>query len=225
MSTTTWQLHPPYPSRGEELNAETIWTLSRQLDGEDALVTRELLALSYRVGARTLGTVLDIVESLDADDRRLYVDACRKSAGLKTATAIDDERALELAQSAGSIRGTPMLQTCHHPDCDVIPLTESGGWAEVRTRKWHCAAHAHLAQAADLLDMPPPWRLTDCGTIVEVDETEALREAEEAKSRARARESQVADRELEAENRRKHQQALGEEARRLTPAGVWAPSP
>ena len=108
-------LHIPYRDRDTPLDAESIWQLPKLLDGEDALVTRELLAISYRAGARTVGQVIDIVECLDAADRRLYIDACRKRAGLKTATEIDDRAALELAQSAGRVRGAPLLQTCHHP--------------------------------------------------------------------------------------------------------------
>ena len=155
----SWQLRIPYRSRDEPLDARTIWQLPKLLDSdEDARVTRELLTLSCRAGAKTVGQVVDVVESLDAADRRLYIDACRKSAGLRTATEIDDRAALDLAQAAGRVRGNSLLQYCAH--CDAVPLTETGTLREVKARRWHCAAHAHLAQPGDLEDRPAPWRYT-----------------------------------------------------------------
>ena len=108
----SWQLHIPYRSLDEPLDAGSIWALPKLLDSdEDALVTRELLALVCRAGAKTVGQVVDIVDSLDAADRRLFIDACRKSAGLRTATEIDARRAFELANRASQARGTSSSST------------------------------------------------------------------------------------------------------------------
>jgi uncharacterized protein YqgV (UPF0045/DUF77 family) len=68
-----------------------------------------------------------------------------------------------------------------------------------------------------MLDRPPRWRYTDCGTIVEVDEAEAFRAAEQAEARRRELEAQAAERAVEAEERRKHQEAIADEVRRLVP--------
>ena len=170
----SWQLRIPYRDRDEPLDAGSIWALPKLLDSdEDARVTRELLALVCVSGARTVGQVIDVVDSLDADDRRLFIDACRKSAGLRTATEIDARRAYELANAANQARGNPMLPYCAH--CNAVPLTETGSLAETRAVRWHCPAHEHLAEPGDLEDRPAPWRYTDCGTIIEAPSAAARR--------------------------------------------------
>ena len=59
----SWQLRIPYRDRDEALDAESIWRLPKLLDSdEDVRVTRELLALGCRAGAKTVGQVLDVVE-------------------------------------------------------------------------------------------------------------------------------------------------------------------
>ena len=144
-----------------------------------------------------------------------------ESAGLKTATEIDARRAYELANTANQARGNSLLQYCAH--CNTVPLTATGSLAETKARRWHCPEHAHLAQPGDLEDRPAPWLYSAVGAIIEApDETEQAREAAAAESRERAREAQAPDRALEVEERRKHQQAVADETRRLVPPGVWA---
>jgi hypothetical protein len=218
----TWQVHIPFRSRDESLDARTIWELPKLLDSdEDARVTRELFAIVRVSGAKTVGQVVDLVESLDATDRRLYLDACRKSAGFRTATEIDNRAAYERANAAGRVRGNPLLQRCHHPDCDRVPLTSIGSLAETKARRWHWAEHAHLAEPGDLEDRPPPWRYSPSGAIVDAEgEAEAARAAAQAETRRRFLEEQAAERKVEAEERRQHQQAIADEVRRLVPPGV-----
>jgi hypothetical protein len=217
----SWQLRIPYHDRDEPLNARTIWELPKLLDSdEDARVTRELLAIVRVCGAKTVGQVVDLVESLDAADRRLYLDACRKSAGFRTATEIDGQAAYERANAAGRARGNPMLQRCHYPGCDAVPLTEIGSLAETKVRRWHCPEHVGFAGPTDMLDRPPPWRYTDCGSIVEVDEAEVERQRVRAEARRCELEGQAAERKVAAEERRQHQKAIADEVRRLVPPGV-----
>lgn len=219
----TWKIRIPHRHRDEPLDAKSIWELPRALDDPDErAVAREYLVLIRTCGGQTVGRALDVLESCDAADRRLYLDGCRKLAGLPLTKGVDDRAAYELANAAGRARGNPFLQRCHDPSCDQVPLTEAGSLREVKARRWFCPEHAHLAKPGDLEDRPPPWRYSSSGAIVEVDDAEEAREAAAAESRRHQREEQAADRAVEAEERRKHQQAIADETRRLVPPGVWA---
>jgi hypothetical protein len=219
----SWRLRIPHRDRHEALDAKSIWELPRALnDPDERAVAREYLVVIRTCGGRTVGQALDVIESCDTADRRLFLDGCRKLAGLPLTKEVDDKAAYERVNAAGRACGNPFLQRCHHPDCDRVPLTETGSLAETKVRRWHCAEHAHLAQPGDLEDRPPPWRYSPSGAIVEVNEAEKAREAAAAKSRRRQLEEQAAERKVEAAERRQHQQAIADETRRLVPPGVPA---
>jgi hypothetical protein len=215
----TWELHVPHRSRCDSL--VEVGGFARQLEGEDGPAARELaMHAATEFGMKTAGELLDYLESSSPAERRELLDRARTRAGLKDTKSVDEIRRAQAASDAARARGNPMLQTCHAPGCDAVPLTAIGSWAETRARCWFCPTHAHLAQPGDLEDRPPPWRYTECGTIVEAVEWEDDRQAAAAEGRRVELEAQADQRAVEAEQRRRHQRAIAAETRRLLPPGV-----
>jgi hypothetical protein len=116
MSTFEFKLAIRDPD--EPVNYKAISELPAFLDDDtDQAVLRELLCIIQRAayalgGVATVGQVEELIASLDTDERKLWLDACRKSAGLEPA-----EDAHRKAMQALRIPDTRDLQ---------LYITESG---------------------------------------------------------------------------------------------------
>jgi hypothetical protein len=213
-----WQLHVPHRSRSDHLGV-VVPALASELEGEDRDVARWLAVNAFwDLKFQTAGELLDHLEAITPAERRELLDQARADAGLEPTADVDERRRAEAATVANRMRGNPSLQRCPH--CDAYPLTEVGSLAETRVRRWHCPQHVHLAQPGDMDDRPSPWKVTDCGTIVEVDAAEVERQAAAAESRRLELEAQAAQRSVEAEERRRHNEAVAADVERLTPPMV-----
>jgi hypothetical protein len=90
----SWRLRIPHRDRHEALDAKSIWELPRALnDPDERAVAREYLVVIRTCGGRTVGQALDVIESCDTADRRLFLDGCRKLAGLPLTKEVDDKAA------------------------------------------------------------------------------------------------------------------------------------
>jgi hypothetical protein len=214
----TWTLHVPHRSRSDHLGV-VVPALASELEGEDRDVARWLAVNAFwDDGFQKAGELLDNLEAITPAERRELLDQARADAGLEPTPDIDERRRAEAATVANRMRGNPALQRCPH--CDAYPLTETGSLVETRVRRWHCPQHVHLAQPGEMDDRPSPSKVTDCGTIVEVDAAEVERQAAAAESRRLELEAQADQRSVEAEERRRHKEAVAADVERLTPAIV-----
>jgi hypothetical protein len=218
----TWTIRiPGRPS--DPLNEKTIFDLPRALDDpEDREIARELFFHCYTSGVKTVGGVVRGLEQLTHYERRRLLDVLRKKAGLADTATVEQQREYKAANARGAVVAgqNSGWQLCHAPDCNTVPMSELGVPIVATVRRWFCPAHRDQAQPGDMEPRGSGIRISESGALVPVDEGETERAAERAKSAAASRDAAEAERKVEAEERRRYQQAVADDTRRLTPPGV-----
>jgi hypothetical protein len=181
----TWAIHIPHRDRSDPLTA--VAGAVRHLPAGDREPMRALALQAMARGARTAGDLIDQISAMTPAERRKLLDSARAEAGLPPTAAVDTHREIS------RVNVPQGLQACHGPGCSAIPTTETGSWRAVRTRRWFCERHRHLATAADLVDRGSGVRLTESGVLV----PDAPDDSEQAtaESRRRRQQGQRADRE------------------------------
>ena len=123
---TDWQIHVPHRGVDQPLDAQALWELPRQLDGEDRLVFQDVLDRCVLAGIRTMEPILLGIEAMGPEDRRRCLDACRRRAGLESATDIDGAKAFAMAQDIARRRTPSEEQPRLTPGGAIeIPLSEA----------------------------------------------------------------------------------------------------
>lgn len=138
----------PIRDPAELVNHKAISELPAFLEDEtDGDVLRELLCIIQRAaypGAATIGQLGEILDSLDTDERRLWLNACRKSAGLEF---VEEEH--RKAMEALRIPDTRDLQLYINESGVIVSRTEQQDEA-IRVHAEQARLDSqHAAQAAD----------------------------------------------------------------------------
>ena len=137
----------PIRDRDELIGHKAISELPAFLEDEtDSRVLRELLYIFQRAAypsVATIGQLDEVLDSLDTDERRLWLNACRKSAGLEF---VEDEH--RKAMEALRIPDTRDLQLYINESGVIVSRTEQQDEAaRVHAQAQRLDAQ-HAAQAA-----------------------------------------------------------------------------
>ncbi len=217
-----WRIDIPYRSRSDSLN--DVVMAARALPDEDCAVVRQLVLDEITGGqATTAGEMLDKLEAASPAERREMLDRARVKAGLPTTEQVDGRRKVEAASAAARAQGAAQSpwQLCHAESCNATPMNHLGAPIPVDVKRWFCPAHRDQAAEGDMAPRGSGLRIAPSGAIVPVDNpSEAAKQASVAESRRVLAEAQQAERAVEAEAKRRHDEAREEETRRLLPPGV-----
>ena len=130
----------PITAIPDESIFDVIDDLSSTLDGEDRLVTREVLIEARMDGQETIGEVLQNLENMAKEERRDLVDRARGRIGLPSVGSVQWEQArLKRTAKAPPQRDEAGLafQTCAAPDCLAEPISEvTGAPKKVAAKRW-----------------------------------------------------------------------------------------
>jgi hypothetical protein len=197
-----WWIDVPLGDRDDRIDLADAYDVSRELQGDDAKVSRALVLLAVTDSAcRTYGDLRDRIESASPEERRSMLDAARQSAGLPTTSKVEAMEAFEAANASAAPSQMRDSQgrsqaLCGHPGCrNFEPGELPGSIAWVDVKRWWCDQHRHLAADGDLEPWRPRARYSRTGTIEFPDEIEA--EAERQRVAAESRQRQRAQREAE----------------------------
>jgi hypothetical protein len=216
-----WQIQIPHRDRSDSLT--DVVEAARELAPDDDRVLRQIVRDELVGGsAATAGELLDKLEAATPAERRRLLDTARAKVGLPTTDDVEATERYEAANAAGRIRAAKQstLQLCGAEGCSVAPTNAAGAVVPVGVKRWWCAEHEHLAAPGDLDPRPGALRMTDAGTLIEIDPDEEERERAAAQSRQAALKAQAADRQAEAEAARVNREAREAELDRLLPPGV-----
>jgi hypothetical protein len=213
-----WTIRIPHRDRDEAL----IDTASncRQLEGDESAVTRTIVLDAAVDGLRIAGELLDRLDGLEPHERRALLDHARVENGLPPTGEVEAVQRAEVATKAGSARAASdsPYQLCHATGCNALPTNALGVPIPVNAVRWFCAEHRGEARPGDMDPRPAPWRLSPSGAIVEANPREDARQAAAIESRARQRESELADRATDAAARDAYERARREQHQRDLPA-------
>jgi hypothetical protein len=83
-----WAIRIPYRRR-DDLLADVDLAARRELEGEDAMVTRHLATAAMLAGDRTAGDLIDRIDRATPAQRRRLLDEARQAIGLERSEDID----------------------------------------------------------------------------------------------------------------------------------------
>ena len=142
----TWEIRVPYQSRDQTIIEAIEAHVDQALEGEDREVAFQLLFIAR---FKTMGELIDHVESLDTEGQRRVLDGARKAAGLEASEDIDSRERFERYNRAlpkGRDAEGRTFQICAEPNCNAGLkglskasrsrwLTGAGGATGTRTRR------------------------------------------------------------------------------------------
>jgi hypothetical protein len=177
---TDWFIAVPHRARDESLVAAAGH--ARHLPEPDRDTARELVLAAHQRGLRSVGELLESLETLDPVARRALLEEARAAAG-QPPTAEVDARAQ--VQAASRMRaGAGELVACAIEGCQNFPIrAETGAIYIPNVKAWHCPAHEHLA-APGVME-PHRWRHGPSGGIELVNDAQELADAADAESARR----------------------------------------
>jgi hypothetical protein len=216
---SSWKIRLAIPSRDADLAAVAL--ASREIaDPEERAVAYQIaIDAATSGGIRTAGELIDHFERMTEPERREVLDSTREKIGLRSATDEDAHAAFlhanEMARRRAAARPTPAYAIC-----GVHPTGAGGMPVEVpRAKRWHCAAHEHLAEPGDM--DPPPLPIS-FATMTEINPDEVAREQREDERRRQEEEKRRRDRHAEAEATRRARERWIEEHRDDPYVNPWS---
>jgi hypothetical protein len=221
----SWQIPLAHQGRSQTLSEALECGVDRAFEGEEHRVFIQLLLSPPVPGLRTMGELEDHLEGLDQDSFKALVDRLRTSAGLPSATQLEDAQKLRKIVRDDPPRPMPqptreqdgsLLQQCAASDCEAISTDAAGVVGPVKARRWHCPIHLDQAEPGDMEDWQPE-------PVVRLDPlTGGVRFIEEDRLAA---EHYDRLQEQRAEERRKRQEQLKAERERVRALEDQLPKP
>jgi hypothetical protein len=163
-----WALQVPCRDKAEPINMLTVREVTRELgDPDERRVAACLLeVLSDQPQVTSFGDALSLLGRASVGTRRQLLDQARDKAELPSTGEVDDAK--ELAQlrhddphpprPAGPLRDAQGFARmgCTEPNCNAVPVDETGRPRAVRAVRWWCPEHRHLAADGDMEDWTGP---------------------------------------------------------------------
>jgi hypothetical protein len=193
---SAWEIRLAIPSRDADLVA--VGLASRRIEDPEARAVATTIADDAALygGMRTAGELLDHLAQMTQPQRRKLHNRARVQNGLETVEDVEAHARFEAANETARRRAAARpIPSCviwgRHP-------TGPGGMPEEvpPARRWHCAAHEHLAQPDEM--EPPPLPIS-FATMTEHNPDEIEREQREDERRQQEAERRRRDRHAEAE--------------------------
>jgi hypothetical protein len=221
----SWEIRIPYQDRSQTIRDAIEAHVDQSLEGEDRAIAFQLFLTTE---FKTLGELIDHVESLDGDGRRRLLNEKRAESGLDSIEDVEGHARFEAANRA--LRMGPSRDEqgrrfvgCAEPSCNVWPQGPQGEPIAVLDRVWWCDRHKDQAGPDDQLppdDLQPRIDLATMQLLPSKAEQERLIEED------RKREGAVRERE---KHRREESERLWklEEEYRATLPGLpvgWGPA-
>ena len=210
---SAWAIRVPHRALDESLAAAAGHCHTSVL-GADATVSREIILGGYLAGDRTVRDLLTRLERMDATQRRALLDAATAECGLESVEMIDAGERIRQASRPFA------LTMCHAPGCTAVPVAEGGVLSTPRVKRWFCPVHVDQAEPGDMEPQGFGVRYGEHGVIVPDDPADRHRERVAAESREHALKDRDAQAAVEAEQIRRHQQAIREQTHREIPESM-----
>lgn len=199
-----WQSTIPWRDRSDPLYEAAIAAGELSDPNEQRVAQNIAVELETEHRLHSVGDALDALAAASFDQKRGLLDRARESAGLPSATAIEDARRAEAVQADaragwnGRDRQGRAFMGCAHPGCMTLPIDpDTGKPMAIKARRWWCPVHRGEAGPQDHL--PPEEGRVDPATMAlrpppgEVARMEAEREKlrEEDRERNRRRRAEA----------------------------------
>ena len=137
----SWEIKIPFQSRDQTISEAIEAHVDQSLEGEDRAIVFQLFLTSE---FKTLGELIDHIESLDADGRRELLNKKRAELGLESVEDVEAHRRFEMANRRlrpGRDAEGKLFQGCAEPNCNAWPQDEQGQPIPVADRRWWCDRH------------------------------------------------------------------------------------
>jgi hypothetical protein len=188
----SWEIKVPFQDRSQTITEALEANVDQALEGEDRDIAFQLFLTT---DFKTLGELIDHVESLDADGRRQLLNKKRAELGLESVEDVDAHRRFETANRnlrPGRDAEGRIFQGCHAANCHAVPLDEQGRPVPVPDRRWWCDRLKDQAGPDDHLppdDLHPRLDLATMRLLPsKAEEERALAEDRKREEAARERE-------------------------------------
>ena len=161
----SWEIKVPFQSRDQTIPEAIKAHVDQSLEGEDRDIAFQLLLTTQ---AKTMGELIDQIESLDGEGRRHLLNRKRAELGLESTEDVEAHRRFETANRnlrPGRDAEGKSFQICAEPNCNAWPQgPEQGEPLAVVDRKWWCDRHKDQAGPDDHLP-PEPKYVIDFATM------------------------------------------------------------
>lgn len=192
-----WEIRLPFRQSSDPLVEVDHSEFQAIDDPQERRITRRLVNELMFTGIRTVQDALDHLEDVGDDGRRALLDRAREQEGLMpTREQVEHDRFVATNRALQG-RPRPPLPECAICHCRPTDPTGMPVANPPRVRRWHCAAHEHLAQPGDLEPSPLPvdahFGYVDPDEVAREKRADQLR-AEEDHHRREQRAHEVAER-------------------------------
>jgi hypothetical protein len=224
--SSSWEIELPHRGDPAAPLLTVVDAARVALTGDARVIARQIALNLMTDGVGTVGAALERLEAASPAERRALLGDARRAAGLPSTAQVDRARraAHRVEPIDDEIERDELgagYQTCAADRCRAFPIdAATGAPVRHRARRWHCAAHAHLAAPGDLDDWTSSIVIGPAGLVdLEAQEAERVLEHLEDERRAAARAQRLAARaaELPAVEAEARAEALAWQSANLLP--------